>query len=196
MQILGLTLGDYQTNCYIVYDDDKNAVVIDPGYSPEIILKKIRENQLNLQAILLTHCHFDHVGGVKGLYEAIRCPVWINEKDLKLPSIMTNGNIFYTDSYEEGSKIMYGALEFTVLETPGHTPGSVCLQIDDVLFTGDTLFRSSCGRTDFPGGSKKDMKKSLERLAAITGNFYVLPGHGQTTTLEIERSTNMFFEVV
>ncbi len=188
MKIRTLTLGDFQTNCYLVSDENGVTAVIDPGYEPEAILTRAAQEQLQIAAILLTHGHFDHVGGVKAIADAAHCPVWMNEKDRAMPSWLTNGELYYTDPYQEGSTVQVGRLTFTVMETPGHTPGSVCLRCENALFSGDTLFAGGCGRTDLPGGSMTELRESLARLAAIPGNLTVLPGHGGATTLERERA--------
>ena len=187
MKIRTLTLGDFQTNCYLVSDENGATAIIDPGYEPEIILARAAQEQLQIEAILLTHGHFDHVGGVKAIAQAARCPVWMNEKDCDLPPFLTSGTPYYTDVFKEGTVVRVGKLTFTVLETPGHTPGSVCLRCENTLFSGDTLFAGSCGRTDLPGGSMTELRASLARLAAIPENLTVLPGHGGATTLERER---------
>ena len=193
MKIYTLPLGQLETNCYLVADADGNAVVIDPAAAPERILQTAREHGLHLRAILLTHGHFDHVGGIKGLVEALHCPVWMHESELTLPEYLTDGKLYYTDGYSEGDTVTVGKLTFTVLHTPGHTPGSVCLRCGDALFSGDTLFAGSYGRTDFSGGSGVEMCKSLHRLAEISENLTVYPGHGEMTTLDAERRVNPYF---
>ena len=193
LKIDTLPLGDYQTNCYIVRQEtDKNCLVIDPGYEPEIILSFLQEKQLTVEAILLTHCHFDHVGAVKELAAETDCKVYLCGKDLALPPMLTNGTLYYTDTYRDGDKLTLAGMEVSVLETPGHTPGSVCLIVEDHLFAGDTLFAGSCGRTDLPGGDARAMRDSLRRLAALKGNYQVHPGHGHGTTLDLEKQTNPY----
>ena len=187
MKIRTLTLGDFETNCYLVSDENGATAVIDPGYEPEAILARAAQEKLQIEAILLTHGHFDHVGGVKAVADAARCPVWMNGKDCALPPFLTNGELYYTDLYKGGTVVRVGKMTFTVLETPGHTPGSVCLRCENTLFSGDTLFAGGCGRTDLPGGSMAELRESLKRLAAIPENLTVLPGHGGTTTLDRER---------
>lgn len=193
LKIHVLTLGDYQTNCYILQDAARqDCLVVDPGYEPEIILSYLQEKNLTLQAILLTHCHFDHVGGVKELAAQTDCRVYLCGRDLSLPPMLTAGQLYYTNTYAEGEKLSLAGLELTILETPGHTPGSVCLLCEDAMISGDTLFAGSCGRTDLPGGDSRAMRQSLKRLAALEKNYQVFPGHGSATTLEREKQTNPY----
>ena len=190
-----LPLGAYQTNCYIVWGEDSDdCIVIDPGYAPEQVLLEAEDLGKKVDAILLTHGHFDHVGGVRGIAERLGCPVYIHEAELSQPEQMTAGPLYYTCTYGEGDVLKLAGLTLRVLHTPGHTPGSVCLLAEDTLFAGDTLFQNSIGRTDFPGGSFPQIRKSLERLKALSGNLRVLPGHGPETTLEDERQYNPFMQ--
>ncbi len=191
MNLHRLTVGPLQTNCYLVADESGVCAVIDPGDEPEKILAYAREHGLRICAVLLTHGHFDHVGGVRAIAQATACPVWMHEKDLTLRTAMTVAAPYYTDFYAEGDEVAVGSLRFLVMETPGHTPGSVCLLCENTLFTGDTLFAGSCGRTDL-GGNAQDMRRSLARLAAIRENYTVCPGHGAGSTLEAERAGNPY----
>lgn len=186
-------LGSYQTNCYIVYEDESpDCIVIDPGYELDTVLRAIRGIKKNLAAILLTHGHFDHVGAVKLLAADTDCKVYIHENDLSLPATLTAGPLYYTHTYGEGDTLKIAGVTIRVLHTPGHTPGCVCLLAEDNLFSGDTLFRDSCGRTDLPGGNGAELFKSLRRLAALPGDYRVLPGHGMESTLEEERENNPY----
>lgn len=195
MNVKRLTLGDYATNCYILWKDgESRCLLIDPGYEPEEIWKNLRALGLTLDAILLTHGHFDHVGAVRPLAEATGCAVYLCEKDLSLPEGLTAGPLYNTDSYEDGETLTLAGLTFRVMETPGHTPGSVCLLFGKQLFSGDTLFAGSCGRIDFTGGDGRQMELSLARLRALAGDFRVYPGHGPETTLEQERRTNPYLK--
>lgn len=192
MNYVTMPLGDYQTNCYLVWDEEKNCAVIDPGYEAETILKRAEQEGLNIQAILLTHGHFDHVGAVKEIAQKTNCKVYLHEKELALPPFLTAGELYYTDLYSDvGSILNVGALRFRILETPGHTMGSVCLQLGDVIYTGDTLFAGSCGRTDL-GGSMSLILQSLRALAELPGDYRLCPGHGESTTMDYERRYNPY----
>ena len=187
-----LTLGMYQTNTYIIHDENsKSCCVIDPGYQAGIILEQLEQLGLQLDAILLTHGHFDHVGAVKDLVAETDCRVFLCAEDTNLPPMFTAGPLYYTDSYGEGSILNIAGLYIHVLHTPGHTPGSVCLLVSDVLFSGDTLFAGSCGRTDI-GGDWPTIQNSLKRLSALEADFTVFPGHGESTTLAAEKRYNPY----
>lgn len=195
LNIHTMPLGDYQTNCYLIWNQgSETCVVIDPGYAPELVLLKAKQLGKTVEAILLTHCHFDHVGGVKGIAEQTGCAVYLCEKELSLPVRLTAGMLHYTDTYQEGDVLQLAGLCIRVLQTPGHTEGSVCLIAEDAMFSGDTLFQSSCGRTDLHGGSWTEIRKSLQRLKELEGNYAVYPGHGPSSTLEDERRWNPYMQ--
>lgn len=184
-------LGDYQTNCYLVrLAGERACLLIDPGYEADFLLKTLEEKGLTLSSIALTHGHFDHVGAVRDLAAQTGCRVYLSGDDLSLPPILTAGKLYYTDLYADS--FTAAGIPFTVLKTPGHTPGSVCLRTGTLLFSGDTLFAGSCGRTDLPGGSPADMQASLRLLAAIPGDLTVYPGHGGATTLGEEKKYNPY----
>lgn len=196
-----LTLGDYQVNCYAVYTSDSNrCVLIDPGYDEERILQFLQERGLTVDAILLTHGHFDHVGAVKAICNATGCKLWMSERDWSQKRNPLNAYLYpiancnFTEVQfcEDGEQITAAGLTFDVLETPGHTWGSVCLCCGDALFTGDTLFDGSCGRTDLPGGDHKTIMTSLQRLKNIPENYRIFPGHGSATTLDDQRRYNPY----
>lgn len=193
MKIAVMQLGSYGTNCYIVWDENtKNAAVIDPGDEAPSVLQTLQKEGLHLQMILLTHAHFDHMGAVDAIQAATGCKVYLHKADLTLPPEMTGTTPHPTDFYDEGDTVTLDSIVFQVLHTPGHTPGSVCLIADDVMFSGDTLFAGSCGRTDFPGSSWMQMESSLRKLHDLSGDYTVLPGHMGSSTLERERKTNFF----
>jgi glyoxylase-like metal-dependent hydrolase (beta-lactamase superfamily II) len=195
MKVAVLTVGAYQTNCYLVWKEERDdCVIIDPGYMPKEILEAVWAQNKKVAAILLTHGHFDHVGGVKEITKETGCPVFLRPEERELPEEMTAGPLYSTDSY--GDRLTVAGLTFQVLHTPGHTPGSVCLICEDVIFSGDTLFAGSCGRTDFPGSDPAEMVKSLRKLAALPGDYDVFPGHAEATTLSYEREHNPYMRGV
>ena len=190
MNIQKLTLGLYQTNTYLLANDTE-AVVIDPGYEADTILDALAGK--TLKAILLTHGHFDHVGAVKELVAETGCEVYIHAAEATMPPMVTAGPLYFTHTYDEGDTVSpIEGLELTVLHTPGHTPGSVCLLMGKEMFSGDTLFACSFGRTDLPGGDPRKMMESLRRLASLQGNFFIHPGHGGSTTLDAEKRFNPY----
>ena len=183
-----LSVGNLGTCCYILWDDAADTcVVIDPGAEADRIRCACEGRKI--EAILLTHGHFDHVGAVRKIAEQAKCPVYLCPEEKKLPVFMTAGPLYSTDGY--GDSVCVAGLQFEVLPTPGHTPGSVCLLVDDVIFSGDTLFAGGCGRTDI-GGDWVAIQKSLKRLGEIEGYFKVLPGHGESTTLAYEKRYNPY----
>ena len=193
MEITVLTLGGYMTNCYILRQEaSSKCLIIDPGYEAGRILSVLQQKQLEPESILLTHGHFDHVGAVQDLAAETDCDVYIAEADLSLPPMITNGKLYYTHTYPASGTLNLAGLAIRVLPTPGHTPGSVCLLVEDTMFSGDTLFQGSCGRTDLPGGSWEQIAASLKTLAALPGDYRVLPGHGGETTLDRERQSNPY----
>ena len=193
LNIHTLTLGLYQTNTYIVSKagSDK-CIVIDPGYEAATILNRAALLGLNIEAILLTHAHFDHLGAVRAIVADTDCDVYVDEQELQLPPTMTDGPVYYSHLYPAEGVITAAGMDIKVLRTPGHTPGSVCLLVGDAMFSGDTLFAGSMGRCDFPGSNIFDMRKSLKKLYNLAGDYRVFPGHAQATTLEYERKTNPY----
>ena len=200
MNIQTLVVGPLQVNCYIVYEH-QSCVVIDPGFEPERIIKTCEQLGLNIEAILLTHGHFDHVGGVQPLVQATGCALWMSQGDWSQVRNPMNDYLYpiancdFTEVQfcEDGQVIRAADLAFSVLETPGHSWGSVCYRCGDAIFSGDTLFAGGCGRTDLPGGDWNTIRESLRRLADLPGNADVYPGHGESTTLDNERRNNPYF---
>ena len=194
MQIKTYPIGSLQTNCYMVWQEESDScILIDPGYVPEQLLEEVRRNRKTLEAILLTHGHFDHVGGVRYLAAETGCKVYICAEEIKQPLSYSDG-LHYTDTYCDGDVLHLAGLDFKVIHTPGHTVGCVCLLCGDVLFSGDTLFAGTCGRTDLPGGDFKTIQQSLKRLAALEGDLKVLPGHGMASSLDLERRFNPYMQ--
>ena len=200
MEISVLRLGEIGTNCYIFREKDSNQCgVVDPGDQGEKVAAWLMGRGLEPEAVLLTHGHFDHILGIPGLRKEwpslpVYChPADIGEEDAarvfgqSFPTVRSFGNVM---PYREGDVITVAGCRVEVLETPGHTPGSVTLLAGDVLFTGDTLFAGSMGRTDLPGGDEGQIMRSLKRLCELEGDYEVLPGHEGQTTLEQERKSN------
>jgi hydroxyacylglutathione hydrolase len=202
MRVLSMQVGPIQTNCYLLCDEAaKVCFVIDPGDEPERVEEMVVSSGCALQAILLTHGHFDHYTGVAGLLTRHPdVPVYIHEKDcvttpqgeygLKMTRLSDRNQRFY----REGDVLTLGSISVRVMETPGHSAGSVCLITDGVIFSGDTLFRLSCGRTDLGDGNYLDMLSSLGRLAALEGEYHVYPGHEGQTELSAERAGNPYMQ--
>ena len=188
-----MNLGVYWVNAYIIREENSTSCcILDPGGHPKKVLDYLEKHGLTLEAILLTHGHFDHVGAVKELHAATGCQVYMNPDDLVMPEKLTAGPLFYTHAYGEGDTLQLAGLTIDVIHTPGHTPGSVCLLCEDALFSGDTLFARSCGRTDLAGGDPEAMTASLKRLAALDKDYRVFPGHNSATTLALEKEYNSY----
>ena len=196
MKIITLVLGPLETNCYLVSDEKSGlCAVIDPATRSAKILETVQAQGWRVGCILLTHAHFDHTGALGSLHAALPdVPIYVHALDTDNNTNMSSGNLVYTNTYADGDTVSCGGLTFRVLHTPGHTPGSVCLQCENALFTGDTLFAGSYGRTDFIGGDDAAMRLSLARLGRLAGDYMVLPGHGERSTLEQERRTNPYLQ--
>ena len=194
MKIFSMQLGMLGTNCYFLCDEQTNTcAVIDPGAAGSKVAAFAAERGYTISKILLTHAHFDHVGGLDVLHRAVPdAPIFVHRLDTDEAINMSHGKLVYTDIFAEGDTIAVGSLSVHVLHTPGHTMGSVCLMAGNALFTGDTLFAGACGRTDFAGGSMEQMLCSLRRLGELPGNFDVYPGHGEQSTLDFERAHNPY----
>ena len=200
MRVLSLMVGPIMTNCYILCDEAaKVCAVIDPGDEPGRIEEEIASSGCTPTMILLTHGHFDHCTGVAGLLEKWpELPVYIHEADvvdtvgdqLKFCRLGEKNQRYY----HEGDKLTVGNLTLDVMETPGHSQGSVSLLVEGqhVIFSGDTLFRGNCGRCDFPGGDYRAMVRSLGRLGKLEGQYTVYPGHEEATDMDYERKANPY----
>ncbi|MFR8003675.1 MAG: MBL fold metallo-hydrolase [Hydrogeniiclostridium sp.] len=205
MKVMTIAGGELFENCYFAMDDTTGQVaVIDPGFWNQRLEDAIRQTgPQNIKMILLTHGHFDHIAGVAELQKETGATVYFPEKDrafltdpaLNLINMMPTGTFasFIPDIYvKEGDVIHLGNTSFSVLETPGHTQGSCCYLTEEAIFTGDTLFFCSAGRTDFPTGSGTQLMASLKRLSGLPGDYSVYPGHEGATTLQYERSYNPY----
>ena len=198
MLIKTLPVGQLETNCYIIVDEiTRRCAIVDPGAESNTIMDYIESNNLIPHAILLTHGHFDHRMALDPILEEVT-DVYAYIHELEIASefddphykLQDNGEMTF---YAEGDVIKVGTLEIFVMETPGHTAGSVTLRCEKVLFTGDTLFRDSCGRTDL-NGSMEDMLLSLKRLSDLKGDYEVYPGHAESSTLDRERAFNYYMK--
>lgn len=205
MRVLPLSPVYREANAYIADCGCGKCVVIDPGYDAERIRKFCEAQGLTVIKVLLTHVHFDHILALNDLCHLTGASVvvhsgdkpalyepYLNLSSMACPEPFSLASDIYVEEAEEGEKLEVGDSVITVLHTPGHTPGSVCYLCEDVLFTGDTLFRGNIGRTDFPGGSGFEMKKSLERLKNLPGDYTLYSGHGAETTLSEERVSNFY----
>ena len=202
MEILVIPVGYLQENSYIAYDEDKVAVVIDPGDEGQKLVEAIRDRGLDVRYILLTHGHFDHTGAVMEIKNEFGAKLCVSGEDAEMltdPQLSLAmrqrwkpEDISIDLLLSDGDVIEAGKMRFEVIATPGHSKGSVTYRCENVLFTGDTLFQGDCGRTDLYGGSYEQINASLRRLADLEGDYQVLPGHGPDSTLEEERLHNIY----
>lgn len=203
MYLKKMELGPFAANCYILgCENTKQAAVIDPGGNPGRIIKILEKDGYDLKYIINTHGHIDHIAGNERLKAATNAQICIHSEDANMLANSENNLSFFAGSpveqaadilLKEGDIITVGNIELEVFHTPGHTPGGICLKTGDLVFTGDTLFAGSIGRTDFPGGSYRQIINSIkEKLLVLDSNTKVLPGHGPDTTLQMERIFNPF----
>lgn len=196
MEIRTLTLGVYQTNTYILVQNNQ-VIIIDPVSKPERIHALLKEDE-KIIGICLTHGHFDHIGAVDELVNINKCPVFIHENDYELTQD-SEKNYSQSRKIKLKSKLEFytermrlGSFEFSVFHTPGHTKGSVCLEFNNILFTGDTLFKGSIGRTDLYSGNDQEMKQSLRFIRSLKENYQIYPGHEDHTDLYYELKHNPY----
>lgn len=182
------------TNTFLIITNAKHGILIDAAAEPATYQKALEEAGATLSHILLTHGHYDHVGAVAALKKATGCKVYMDPTDAQGSQLLPLTPDVITDTWPAGDELTIDELTFKIYHTPGHTPGGVCLSCYGLLFSGDTLFAGSCGRTDFPGGSMQEMAKSLSLLAALPlpDATKVLPGHEDFTTLGQERRSNPY----
>lgn len=197
MKVSVMQVGPIGTNCYFLQDEESGLMaIIDPGDDWERILHQVKKAEGEVKYILLTHGHYDHTTAVPDLVKALPgVQVYIHQADANGAGSQLfplAAQVEDLNNYDEGDTLPLGSLTIEVLHTPGHSKGSVTLKVGDVLFTGDTLFCGSCGRTDLRGGSYEEIMASLKRLGELEGDFHVCPGHDRTSTLERERKYNPF----
>lgn len=204
MHIIKMPVGSFETNSYILYDKKtKEGVIIDPGFSGKEILKLIREENINIRYIILTHGHGDHIGAVNYLKEELNVKIVSHkyEKELlqdskkNMSSIMGLGNITIEPDFlvEDGNVLKLSNINLEIIHTPGHTKGGISIKVKDHIFTGDTIFQGSIGRTDFIGGNMEDIIYSIKnKLLVYDNSTILLPGHGENTTVGYEKKYNPF----
>jgi glyoxylase-like metal-dependent hydrolase (beta-lactamase superfamily II) len=205
MLIKNIIVGPLEENCYIVADEmTKEAMVIDPGDEPERILEVIKANNLRVKYIVCTHTHFDHLGAVTDIKNETDAKIIIHKDELEIYEGARDQAALWGYDLEplpepdmfvdEGDNIEIGNLRFEILHTPGHSPGGICLLGEGIVFTGDTLFAGSVGRTDFYGGDMNKLKKSFLRLMSLPPETKVFSGHGPSSTIREEKTGNFFME--
>ncbi|QGT99114.1 MBL-fold metallo-hydrolase superfamily [Candidatus Syntrophocurvum alkaliphilum] len=205
MILHALQINHMGVNCYIVgCEETKEVAVIDPGGNPKGIVNFLKDNELKAVYIINTHGHIDHIGGNSGVKERTNAKILIHENDAEmLTNSVANFSFLMGDKVtspaadefmEDGDVIKIGnTVELEVIHTPGHSTGGVCLKCGDVIFVGDTLFQGSIGRTDFPGGSHKELIQNIkDKLLCYEDEVVAYPGHGPATTIGFERKNNPF----
>lgn len=205
LMVRGIVVGVFAENCWIIGSRrTREAIVIDPGDQPEEILALAKDMGLNIKLIANSHGHLDHVLGIRGVQEATGAKLLLHRREMEIIQGAAGAAASLLgrpvepppapDHFlEDGNEVEVEGVNLTVLHTPGHTPGSLSFYSDGLLFSGDTLFRGSIGRTDLPGGDyAQEMSSIVDRLLALPDDTIVLPGHMQETKIGIERQTNPF----
>lgn len=207
MLVKTIAVGPLGANCFVVIDEKTGeAIVIDPGDESNRIIEIVKANNSKIKYIVCTHAHFDHIGAVGEIKKRTGAEILIHKNDMELYKNIVEQGAFWgfevkalpePDRFiQEGEKIEFGSLGFEVLHTPGHSPGGICLYGEGVVFTGDTLFAGSVGRTDFLGGDLNLLKKSFARLLSLPSKTKVFAGHGPSSTLGIEKTDNFFVDEI
>ncbi len=205
MFVKTVVVGPLQVNCVVIADEaSKKAFVIDPGDEPEMIMDVVAKNGLDVQYIICTHGHFDHVGAVIDIKNETWAKVVLHKEELELYNLSKESAALWGFEGEtqpapdmfvkDGDVITAGGLSFKVIHTPGHSLGGICLYSTDIVITGDTLFAGSVGRTPLPGGDIKKLGKSFRRLMELPEVTKVIPGHGPSSSIGHEKKFNMFSE--
>lgn len=197
-----ITTGRWRENCYIVNDETGEGVIIDPGGEAEQIIEYVEVKRLKVNAVLNTHAHYDHIGAVAAVQTEFSAPFYLHSKDIRL---LKSANLFRkvfdgdrpiqiptvdVNIDRVGKPVRLGKLSIKFLLTPGHSPGGVCFQIGDHLFTGDTILNGTVGRVDLPGGDMAALRNSLRELSLLPGELKLYPGHGEISTIREELQQN------
>ena len=204
MQIETIVVSPFETNCYLVWDEgDRKGVVIDPGDEDKKILERAKKKGVEIEAILLTHGHADHIAAVQPIKEKLKIPIYIGRGDeAMLESPSANVSAFFGFQITcppadhilgDGDSLKIGSMTFSIIATPGHSPGGICYFAERYLFCGDTLFNGSVGRTDLPGGNYQQLIDSIDRnILTLPDEIICYPGHGPFTSVGQERKSNPF----
>ena len=212
MKISTFILGEMHTNCYFIIDEETNkAVIVDPAAELDRLLRIIKERNLSVEFILLTHAHFDHMMALDGLREAVNAPLYVHEFDAEA---VTDPKLSYMEQFagintgfksaerllSDGDVLRFGNVEIKVMHTPGHTMGSVCYFIEDNIITGDTLFKGDIGRDDLYGGDEMQFNNSIKKLKSLENDkslysdYKIYPGHGSSSRLSYEKENNIYLK--
>ncbi len=207
MKIETVVVGDFAVNCFVCTGTDSQALVIDPGEEAQLVVTHLQERGLNVAAYLMTHGHCDHVSALAAVHEAFPAPVAMHpaDRDWAFTTANTLPPFFSTAPHQpdseridfaDGESYTHAGLTFSIIETPGHTPGGVCIYFeqDAILITGDTLFAGSVGRTDLHGGDSRVLSASLKKLQMLPDHTRIFPGHGPSSTIGQEKRTNFFMQ--
>jgi len=207
MFIKRLAVGPLEENCFIVADEKtKEAMIIDSGDEPDRIMEIVKENNLKVKYIVCTHAHFDHVGAISDIKKETGAKIVIHNDEREIYDGARDQAAFWGYELEplpapdmfvkEGDTLVIGNFKFEILHTPGHSPGGICLYGENVVFSGDTLFAGSVGRTDFYGGDMNKLKESFLRLMSLSPDTKVFAGHGPSSTIRQEKAGNFFMEEI
>ena len=204
MKISTFILGEMRTNCYFITNENK-TVIVDPAAESDRLLKIIKERNLSVEFILLTHAHFDHMMALDDLREATNAPLYVHEHDAEA---VVDPKLSYVQQFagintgfkpaerllSDGDTLYLGDIEIKVTHTPGHTMGSVCYFIEDNIITGDTLFKGDIGRDDLYGGDETQLNNSIKKLKSLESDYKIYPGHGSSSRLSYEKENNIYLK--